>query len=97
MKGETKNEIRKQGSGGRYGSIRKGMKYKKNKTSQVVTSPMVEVKKTEPRMVALPAPAGVKLVVNTGEQTYSFGVKEARAIYKELSGIFGSVGVSFDD
>lgn len=82
-----------------YGSLRKGMKYKKNKASQVVTADKVEVvvKKPEPRMVAMPAPAGVKLVVNTGEQTYSFGVKEARAIHKELNALFGGSSVSFDD
>lgn len=84
-----------------YGSLRKGMKYKKNKASQVVTAKPAEInkyiQKTEPRMVAMPAPAGVKLVVNTGEQTYSFGVKEARAIHKELNALFGGSSVSFDD
>lgn len=73
-----------------------GTPNKSKPVSQLVTQPTM-TQNYERRMVALPAPAGVKIVVNTETQSYAFDAKEARAIHKQLSALFGEVSVSYDD
>ena len=80
-----------------YGTIRKvNKRYKvtRRDVSQVVTEP-VTVKKQV--MVALPAPVGLKITVQTSEGPLALSVVQAKEVYQQLGGLFGTGSVSFDD
>lgn len=81
-------------AGREYGDARPGRPSgtpNKARVSQVVTP------KPEPRMIAMPAPAGGKIVINTSSSSHAFGFKEAREVYKQLSALFDATEISYDD
>lgn len=78
-----------------YGTLKRGRKAatKNYRAAQVVTPQA----KSEPRMIALPAPNGVKITVQTDDGPLVMSVKQAKAVYKELSALFGQTEVRYDD